>query len=152
MAFDLASLQSKGYFVQIIGPGPSEHTYLLECSMYFTDTTEDGTPTNPLCLGPKESILYEGHCFACRSSLMESGVPTRPQKRGSIVCPLCNEWTAPWSIRMHTYRGMFQLFPEEKRVDYISPRNAYSTNTNPSSRFKEMGKEMIVQISNVLIR
>jgi hypothetical protein len=148
MAFDLASLQSKGYFVQIIGPGPSEHTLLLECTMYFTDTTEDGTPTNPLCLGPKESILYEGHCFACRASLMESGVPSRPQKRGSILCPLCNEWTAPWSIRMRKYQGVFRVFPEEKRVDYIFPQNADSPGTIPSIR----SKDMIVQISNVLIR
>ena len=130
-------LQAHGYFVHIVGQGQQPNTLLLECTLYLTDTGEDGTPNNPLCIGPAESIVHEGRCIACQASLMEAGVGSRQQQRGSIVCPLCSGWTLPWSIRTRKFQGEFQLIPEENEVDYIYPKGADPLNGTPRIRSKE---------------
>lgn len=133
----LNPLQAHGYFVHIVGQGQQPNTLLLECTLYLTDTGEDGTPNNPLCIGPAESIVHEGRCIACQASLMEAGVGSRQQQRGSIVCPLCSGWTLPWSIRTRKFQGEFQLIPEENEVDYIYPKGADPLNGTPRIRSKE---------------
>ena len=133
----LYPLQAYGYFVHIVGQGKQPNTLLVECALYLMDTGEDGTPTSPLCIDPTESTIQEGHCIACQASLMEAGVGSREQQRGSIACPLCNGWTLPWSIRMRKFQGVFQLIPKENRVDYIYPQGADPLNGTPSIRCKE---------------
>ena len=133
----LNPLQAHGYFVHIVGQGQQPNTLLLECTLYLTDTGEDGTPTSPLCIDPTESTIYEGRCIACQASLMEAGVGSRQQQRGSIACPLCSGWTLPWSIRTRKFQGEFQLIPEENCVDYIYPKGADPLQGTPRIRSKE---------------
>jgi hypothetical protein len=136
----LNTLQAKGYFVKFLEES-FENRYIFECTMYFTDTAEDGTPTNPLCIDVSTSTIYDGKCIACNASLMEGGIPSRPKKRGSIECPLCLGWTEPWSISMRTYRGIFKIDWEEKRVDYLFPPAPDPPLSIPSIRSKELIEE-----------
>lgn len=114
----LESLRSEGYFVSIFGPGKIPDTLIMDCKIYLTDSDEHGGATRPLCVWPEEPIIWEGKCTGCKASLLEDGVGSRPFKRGSVVCPLCNGWTEPWSIQVRHYRGVFKIIPGQP-AEYI---------------------------------
>ncbi len=107
-------LRAEGYFVRIVKRLAEPDTYELECSMYITDRDEFSTTllrynpdTDPI-IGP------ENECIGCRSK-----GERRSSKRGAEICPLCNDWTEPWTMKKHTQRGIFRINHDGRPVEFI---------------------------------
>ena len=108
--FSDSYLRSHGLFVTVFSQGGSTDTYIVDCTVYLTDTNEDGSPALPFCISPSDSLRDdEGDCVCCKANPKD--VKERVLKRGSILCPLCNSPTAPWSLISRHFRGIFKVIP-----------------------------------------
>ena len=119
MSYDsicLANLSAQGYFVSIFGEDNNNPgALIIDCAVYFTDTHDDGTPSNPLCYEyatPRRNA--QNQCVACEQLPPTfGGLEWSP---GSVACPLCSCWTAPRFFRERHTRGIFQIVPGEPAV------------------------------------
>ena len=101
-------LRAKGLFVEFGGESGLP-TVIVNCHVYLTDTDEGGAPTKPFCIATGEPKRGpDGRCVCCDQRVY---VPTTA--RGSIMCPLCNSATAPWSVIQRSFRAIFQITPGE---------------------------------------
>jgi len=99
---NLFSLRSEGYFVKHSQDGDM---LSVTVTMYIVDYDDETGVTNYLELHPEDPERHEnGCCVACGGSK-----PLEPNRRGMVICPLCNEWAPPWHFRQRVYTGEFQL-------------------------------------------
>ena len=114
----LANLSARGYFVTIFGEGTTPGTLIIDCAVYFTDTHDDGAPSNPLCYeygSPRRNA--QNQCVACEQLPVTTlGSEAREWSPGSVACPLCSAWTAPRFFRERHTRGTFQIVPGQPAV------------------------------------
>jgi hypothetical protein len=108
----LHDLQAEGYFVSIFGNGSEPGTLIVDCKINLMDTAEDGSPTKPFCFDPLTQSPRdpEGACICCE------GTHERQWTKGSVMCPLCLEWTKPWSITQRLFRGIFKIVPGDPAI------------------------------------
>ena len=118
VSIHLANLSARGYFVTIFGEGTTPGTLIIDCAVYFTDTHDDGTPSNPLCYEPESPRRNaQNQCVACEQLPPTSvGSAAREWSPGSVACPLCSSWTAPRFFRERHTRGIFQIVPGQPAV------------------------------------
>ena len=111
----LSNLSARGYFVKILGEDNNTHGRLIiDCAVYFTDTHDDGTPSNPLCYEHGSPFRNaQNQCVACEQLPPSFG--GRDWSPGSVVCPLCS-WTTPRFFRKRHSRGIFQIIPGQPAV------------------------------------
>jgi len=100
-------LREEAYFVSVFGPGPEPFTLIIDCSVYLNDVDWAGGSTGVVRVGRHDPLREDDKCVGCSAKTNE----TREWKRGSIICPLCSTWSAPWSLRQRPYRGIFRLEP-----------------------------------------
>ena len=115
----LTPLSAQGYFVTIFGEDNNHPGALvIDCAVYFTDTHDDGTPSNPLCYENGSPLRNaQNQCVACEQLPPTTmGSAAREWSPGSVACPLCSCWTAPRFFREHHTRGIFQIIPGEPVV------------------------------------
>ena len=101
----LKPLRSEGLFVTIFGLN-SPNTYVVDCTLYFTDTAEDGGPANPFSYDIKQALCTKpgNPCICCEQ------VPTTERKTltyNSIPCPLCFSSVESSKLKRRNFRGLF---------------------------------------------
>lgn len=101
----LKPLRSEGLFVTIFGLN-SPNSYVVDCTLYFTDTAEDGGPANPFSYDIKQPLRTkpDNACICCEQ------VATEERKtliNNSIPCPVCFSSVEPNKFKRRTFRGVF---------------------------------------------
>ena len=116
----LAPLKEQGYFITVFGEGSQENSLIVDCSMYFTDTDEDGGPAKPFCYEKGDPLRNEmNQCVAC-DQVQEEYKQTH-WRNGSVMCPMCAAWTTPWTFRQRSFRAVFKLLPGAKAIIQEKP-------------------------------
>ena len=101
----LKPLRSEGLFVTIFGLN-SPNSYVVDCTLYFTDTAEDGGPANPFSYDIKQPLRTTPHgaCICCEQ------VPTTETVSriyNYVPCPVCFSSVEASKLKRRTFRGVF---------------------------------------------
>jgi len=133
----LAPLRAHGYFVSIFGEHDAPLSLIIDCSVYVTDSGEEGTSV--LRHMPGDPTTEDGACIACSAFLGER----REWKTGCVLCPFCSNYTRPWALCRKSFREVFTVVPG-KPATLVRPPIA----NMPSERMTS--QHMIESISNAL--
>jgi hypothetical protein len=138
-------LWEHGYFVNIFSESRSNESseVVVNCILYFTDVDVETGGYTLLRLNDSDPIYQNGFCVACDNT---QGYNTGFQ-RGSITCPLCSNWTMPWTLTKKDFRGIFKLNPGEPAT--FLPLETANLKL-PEGTSQIYGEQMIWAISQAL--
>ena len=137
----VSALSSEGYFVNICSEVEEKNTLIVECSMFFTDTDENGDPARPFCIEKDEPRLTkDNRCVACDE------IPCMylsERITNSVICPICSSHVKKGAFKTRRFRGIFRIVPNGP-AQILPP-------LNKNSKIQWMtNNHMIEMIANVL--
>jgi hypothetical protein len=104
----LQPLSAQGLFVSIFGWNDPT-TLIIDCTLYFTDTDEQGNPASLFTVDSVDKMRHprdaDNRCICCEQLPQNTVV----YKHGSITCPVCSAWTKPGTLRQRHFRGLFHF-------------------------------------------
>ena len=130
-------LRAHGYFVSIFGESDTPLSLIIDCSVYVTDSGEEGTSV--LRHMPGDPTTEDGACIACSAFQGER----REWKTGCVLCPFCLNYTQPWALRRKSFREVFTVVPG-KPATLVRPASKVM------ARDRMTSEHMIESISNAL--
>ena len=109
----LLPLRTQGLFVDIFGWN-DRTTLIIDCSLYSTDTDEQGNPASLFAVDSVDKMHNARHtnnrCICCDQLPQHTvGSDPMPYRHGSITCPICSAWTKPGTLRQRSFRGLFHF-------------------------------------------
>ena len=121
----LKPLRSEGLFVSIYSLN-SPTTYVVDCTLYFTDTGEDGEPASPFSYDIQQALRSkpDNACICCEKlPIPLDEMPVyRKLNCNYIPCPLCSYPVESTKLKRRNFRGIFHATKGQLAI-FVGPIN-----------------------------